>query len=200
MATSIIPSSTGWVQSTLNFSCVFFFCCFFFYEKQQKQGCIAQSKNFSGLALNLAISLVLEIHMIALILALHITERKVQRSHQSLYSDCSSHSVDDHWERLQFIFVPYGNHSPAITMIVVIIWKPPLRDKASYKPPTFCTYQLFYNIIPRKPTFCNYSLCTSFLVLWFVLKKDKLLRKWIRFTNKKGTEISFVLRFDSLPR
>ena len=102
-----------------------------------------------------------------------------------LYSDRSSHSVDDHWERLQFIFVPYGNHSPAIKMIVVIIWKPPLRGKASYKPPTFCTYQLFYNIISRKPTFCNYSLCTSFFVLWFVLIKDKLLRKLIRFTNKK---------------
>ena len=89
LATSIIPSSTGWVQSTLNLSCVFFFCCFFFYEKQQKQGCIPQSKNFSGLALNLAISLVLEIHMIALILALHITERKVQWSYQS----CGNHST-----------------------------------------------------------------------------------------------------------
>jgi len=61
--------------------------------------------------------------MIAMIPA--ITERKVQRSYQS----CGNHStviaavtvvliaeVD-----FSSIFVPYGNHSPAITMIVVIV-------------------------------------------------------------------------------
>ena len=139
------------MQSTLNFSCVFFFCCFFFYGKQQKQRCIPQSKNFSQLALNLAISLVLEIHMIAVIPA--ITERVVQQSYQS----CGNHStvivaftalrqpiiilcypvdsailLSNNWG--QFYFYAIWKPLSGSTMIIVsvIIWKTVFRDKTSY--------------------------------------------------------------------
>ena len=45
LATSMIPSSTGWVQSTVNFNCVFFFCCFFFCVKINQRRFNPQSQS-----------------------------------------------------------------------------------------------------------------------------------------------------------
>ena len=47
LATSIMPSSTGCVQSTVNFNCVFFFCCFFFCKQQINT--VMEKENYSQL-------------------------------------------------------------------------------------------------------------------------------------------------------
>lgn len=48
LATSIMPSSTGCVQSTVNFNCVFFFCCFFFCNKNKQTIKVSQEMSPGG--------------------------------------------------------------------------------------------------------------------------------------------------------